>query len=88
MIKSLIGPVAISVMTGIGASYIATHMSVAVLQTQVQYLEEDMAVLEEILARVTDNQHDLMLLAERASYDSRRINKLESAVFGPGFPTR
>ncbi len=59
MFKSIVLPITVAVVTGVGASYIATQIHVAVLKKQVEYIENDIISIRDILQRVTENQTEI-----------------------------
>lgn len=62
IMKAVVMPVVVAVVTGIGASYLATKVTVAVLQKQVEYLEGDLLSIRNMIDIVSQNQRELVAL--------------------------
>lgn len=88
MLKAVILPIVVAVVTGIGASYIATQVTVAVIEKQVEYIESDLISIKELLEKVTENQTELARRSvwmqtknEKDREQDQRIGNLEATVY-------
>ncbi len=78
MIKAIILPVIISVITGIGSSYVAVNVTLAVIETRLNYVENDLVSLRDVLSAVSKMQNELARRGEWMVNTDRRIIVLEN----------
>lgn len=88
MLKAVILPIVAATVTGIGASYVATRVTVAVIEKQVEYIESDLISIKELLEKVTENQTELARRSvwmqtknEKDREQDQRIGDLETKVY-------
>lgn len=77
IVKNIMIPVVIATITGISASYMATQVTLAVVETRVKYLESDVVSIKEILQFVNANQIELAKRGEWMSNTEKRISSIE-----------
>ena len=77
IVKNIMIPVVIATITGISASYMATQVTLAVVETRVKYLESDVVSIKEILQSVNANQIELAKRGEWMSNTEKRMSNIE-----------
>ena len=80
MIKAIILPVIVAIITGISASYLTVYVTLAVLETRVSYVESNLISIEAILKVVNKNQTELAKRGEWMTYQDRRMDSVEGSI--------
>jgi hypothetical protein len=80
MIKSVVLPVVVAVITGIGSSYFTVYANLAVLESRFAYVEKDIISIKDVILEVNRNQTELAKRGEWMLYQERRTDALERAV--------
>lgn len=75
MFREIAVPVIVSIVVGVGSSYMATNVAIAVLNEQVGSLKTEMTNMQDIVKAVAANQIEL---AARGEWISSTDNKLLS----------
>jgi uncharacterized protein (DUF697 family) len=78
MIMNVILPVVVAIITGVGASYTATTITLSVVETKVSYLEVDLLDIKYVLLEVKENQIQLAKNSEWMKNMESRVERLEN----------
>lgn len=79
IIREVLLPVVVAVVTGIGASYVTTQVTIAIIETRLNYLEESLLAVRDLSEVIKSVQMDVVRITERAHTMGTRLNSLEGA---------
>lgn len=75
LMRDFMLPVIVSVVTGVGASFVSAQMAVKVLETKVQYIESDMKAITDITGTLNDVQMELTRRGQWMVTTDRKLDR-------------
>jgi len=80
IITNVIIPIIVAVIIGSGASYIATQVTLSVVETKVKYIEKDIGKITELMTAITSQ--NLIITKNKTTIDGAlyRLNILEDSI--------
>jgi len=80
LFRDLMMPVIVSVVTGVGASYITMHIALSVLETQVNYIQREVEAFQTLVEAVNTIQVELSTRSQVDTMTERQINNIFSEL--------
>ena len=80
ILKNFVLPIIIAILIGVPSSYVATKITLAVMETKVEYIESDIGSIKDILRDVSANQLLLAKGGEQLNSLDRRVSTLEETI--------
>lgn len=78
IIREVLLPVVVAVVTGIGSSYVTTQVTIAVIETRLKYLENNFLAVNALAETIKSMQIEFARNSERMTSMSIRIENTET----------
>jgi hypothetical protein len=80
IIREVLIPIIVAIVVGIGSSYMTSRVAIAVLQKEIEFVRDDVSMMQQLLKIVSQNQVELAARGEWMKNADRERQKLSDSI--------